>query len=179
MSEHTESTSTDARQPARTFLIAVEHVVWEPGDEWAAAVGHLAARFARAHALDADAVLAHEGLATQMDALDAWASQSGADLDRELGRWLDEHLAMHLRPDPSVTRAVRALAGQHRIVAISALPPRPAEAIARHAGVWRSFADLVGDVRSAEAVRAVAAEHEAGRVVADTAALRAALVADA
>ncbi|MCW2961631.1 MAG: hypothetical protein JWM90_2018 [Thermoleophilia bacterium] len=154
---------TDQQPPAIVF---VEHVLWQPGEEWTLAVQHVADRFARAHPLDAAAVLAAPTLTDQLDALAAWAEGSGADLDRELGRWFDEHLSMHLRPNPAVTRAVRAIAAERPVHGCSALPPRVAEAIARHAGAWRSVAELHAPVRSTTALHAVIAASGATTVVA-------------
>lgn len=137
---------------SRTTLLFVEHVAWEPGDDWRSAIEHLAARFAKATPLDADAIHGHGGLPAQLDALNAWAAEAGVDLDRELGRWFDEHLSMHVRPDPAVTRTVRALASEAPLHLASALPPRVAEAIARHAGCWRSATDLHAPLRDADAL---------------------------
>lgn len=135
--------------PTHITLLFIEHVAWDPASDWRAALDHLAGRFARVAPLDVDAVLAAGALAAQVDALDQWAAGAGADLDRELGRWFDEHLSMHLRPDPSVTRAVRARAAVAPLHLASALPPRAAEAIARHAGCWRSAAKLHAPLRDA------------------------------
>lgn len=133
-------------------LLFVEHVAWEPRDDWRDAIEHLATRFARATPLDADAIRGRGTLPAQLEALDAWAAKAGVDLDRELGRWFDEHLSMHVRPDPAVTRTVRALASDGPLHLASALPPRVAEAIARHAGCWRSATDLHAPLRDADAV---------------------------
>jgi hypothetical protein len=129
-------------QPQPPALIVVEHVLWTPGAEWDAAVDHVAARFARASPIDVEAVRATGSLRAQVAALAAWSDAAGVDLDRELGRFLDEHLSMHVRPNPAVTRAVRALATTRPVHLASALPARAAEAIARHAGCWRSTAVL-------------------------------------
>lgn len=147
-------------------LVFVEHVLWTPGDEWTEVVTQLATRFARATPLDADAVLAAGPLHAQLDALAAWAEPASIDLGRELGRWLDEHLSMHVRPDPKVTRAVRALAATGPVHLASALPARAAEAITRHAGCWRSVAELHPDVRTADALATLVAELAPRTVVA-------------
>jgi hypothetical protein len=147
-------------------LIAVEDVLWTPGAEWEEAIRHLAGRFARVVPLDADAILGLGSLEAQLAALEAWAQEAGADLDRELGRWFDEHLSMHVRPNPSVTRSVRAVAAARPLVAYSTLPPRVAEAIARHAGAWRSFAELVAPVRTTEELREVVRARGATLVIA-------------
>lgn len=146
-------------------ILQLEHAVWTPGAEWRAALEHLASRFARVRPLDLDALEAAGPLAAQLELLDAWAATSSADVDRELGRFLDEHLALHVRPEPSVTRAVRALASERAVVLASALPPRPAEAIARHCGIWRSVAQLAASVRTAGALRELAEDRGAILVI--------------
>lgn len=147
-------------------FIFVEHVVWEPGEEWSEALESIAGRFARVLELDLDAVRAAGPLQAQLAELERWAGDAKVDLDRELGRWFDEHLSMHVRPDPSRTRAVRSLAAERPVHAVSALPPRAAESIARHAGCWRSIAELHAPVRSADQLAALVAEHAPAQVIA-------------
>jgi hypothetical protein len=141
--------------PAAPTLVFVEHVLWTPGNEWRLALEHLADRFRRVAPLDVDAVLARGPLHLQLDELASWAEGPKADIDRELGRFLDEHLSMHVRPDATVTRAVRARAALGPVHAVSALPARPAESIARHGGAWRSITQLHANVRDADALRDV------------------------
>jgi hypothetical protein len=136
----------------RPVIVFVEHVLWQPGTEWDAALDHVADRFARAAPLDVAAIRAAGALHEQLDALQSWADVAGADLDRELGRWFDEHLSMHVRPAPTVTRAVRSLAADGPVHLASALPARAAESIARHAGCWRSVAQLHAPLRSADSL---------------------------
>lgn len=147
-------------------IVFVEHVLWQPGAEWHAALEHVADRFARVSPFDVVAIEALGPLHLQLDALDAWAVLAGADLDRELGRWLDEHLSMHVRPNPAVTRAVRALASHGPVHVASSLPARAGEAIARHAGCWRSVALLHAEIRDAAALASLMTEVGADRVFA-------------
>ena len=149
-----------------TALIFVEHVLWEPDSAWDEALEHLASRFARVQPLDLDAVRGAGPFHAQLAYLAEWATGAGVDLDRELGRFLDEHLSMHVRPAPPVTRAVRALAADGPVHAASALPARAAESIARHAGCWRSISELHADVRDADALDAVLASVSPDRLVA-------------
>ena len=144
----------------------LEHVLWEPDEAWDDALEHVAGRFARANPLDLEAIRSAGAFHEQVALLHAWASDAGVDLDRELGRWFDEHLAMHVRPAPTVTRAVRALAAQGTVHLASALPPRPAESIARHAGCWRSIAELHAELRDSAAVASMLAQVAPERVVA-------------
>ena len=133
-------------------LLVVEADIWIPGAEWRAALDHVATRLARVATLDVDAILAAGDIADQVAALDAWAAPLDVDLDRELGRWFDENLAMHVRPDSKRTRAVRALAAERAVHAASALPARAAESLLRHAGVWRSIAELHAPISDLDAL---------------------------
>ncbi|MEO6867082.1 MAG: hypothetical protein ABI200_03595 [Gaiellales bacterium] len=150
-----------------TTIIFIEHVLWQPGDDWDEALAHLASRFARVSPLDPDEVRAAGALHEQLGMLEAWASEAKVDLDRELGRWFDEHLAMYVRPAPTVTRAVRALAQAGTLHGASALPPRAAESIARHAGCFRSFSELHAPLRTADEVLAVVEREHAEQIIAD------------
>lgn len=123
-------------------VVFVEHVLWEPGRDWELALEHLATRFARSAPLDAAAVRARPDFAGQVAALRDWSQEADIDLDRELGRWFDEHLAMHVRPDPALTRAIRALASSSSIHVATALGARSGESLVRHAGCWRSVSQL-------------------------------------
>lgn len=149
-------------------ILFVEHVLWEPGEEWTAALEHLASRFARVSALDIAAITASGPLHAQLDALAEWAAAADVDLDRELGRWFDEHLSMHVRPAPAVTRGVRALAAETPIDVASALPPRAAESITRHAGCWRSVTHLHAPIRNAESLAQLVEQLAPGAVIAGT-----------
>jgi hypothetical protein len=157
---------TDTQTTTPT-LVFVEHVLWQPGAVWRAALDHVADRFARAAPLDVDAILAEPTFARQVDALAGWAQGASVDLDQQLGRWFDEHLSMHVRPTPVVTRAIRSLAATGDVHFVSALPARPAESIVRHVGCWRSAASLVGDARSADDIDAIVERVGAERIVAD------------
>jgi len=149
------SDATIPTTPATSVCVVIEHVIWAPGSDWHAALDHIAGRFARVEVLDVAAIERAGTVAAQLLLLADWATAAGCDLDRELGRWFDEHLAMHVRPAPAITRAMRALAATRTVVAVSALPPRAAESIARHSGVWRSISALYGTVRTADELRSV------------------------
>lgn len=141
-----------------TMLVWIEHVIWHPGDDWDAAVRALAERFSRAMPLDDEEVRSAGALHHQVDHLQRWAGRASVDLNRELGRWMDEHAARFVRPDPRVTRALRALvAAGCSVDLVSALPPRAAEAIAHHAGCRRSARQVHGLVTTSD--DAAALEH--------------------
>jgi hypothetical protein len=71
-----------------------------------------------------------------------------------------------VRPNAGLTRAVRSRASAGPVLAVSALPPRAAESIARHGGSWRSFTALHANVRSAAELDAVLEATGAGTLVA-------------
>jgi hypothetical protein len=102
-----------------------------------------------------------------MEYLADWSSAANIDLDRELGRYLDEHLSMFVRPQPAITRVIRSLAASHQLVGVSVLPPRAVESICRHTGVWRSLATVIANGASAPqdaAVISTVSELEASLV---------------
>jgi hypothetical protein len=142
----TTTESTDA-----ATIIRVEGVLWQPGSDFDAGIDHLATRFARASPLDADAVRAAGDFALQHAMLRDWAASANVDLDRELGRFLDEHLSMHVRPAPKITRRVRALAAAGPVHALTALGPRCGESVLRHAGCWRAITHLHANHAGAQA----------------------------
>lgn len=142
-------TTTTNLTPA---LLVVERHVHVPGEEWREAVEFVLGRFARVAPLDAEAVFNAGDFPAQIAALTAWSAPLDVDLDRELGRWYDEHLAMFVRPDTRVTRAIRAMAAERPVHAVSILPPRAAESLLRHAGAWRSIAELHGSTVDIDAV---------------------------
>jgi phosphoglycolate phosphatase-like HAD superfamily hydrolase len=146
---------TDAAHGADTapgtdgrLLVRLEGTLWLPGRLWELAVEHVATRFARVRPLDVAALPAAvdpAGLSAAMSALHEWAAGDEA-WQRELVRYFDEHLSMHVRPDPSLSRAVRALGRSTDLVAVSALPEPAARAVLEHAGLARAFADVRGGV---------------------------------
>lgn len=148
-------------------LIFVEHVLWQPASTWRAALDHIADRFARVTPLDVEAVLAAPTFAEQVSQLHEWSQTASVDLDQQLGRWFDEHLSMHVRPAPAVTRAVRALAASSDVHVVSALPARPAESIVRHAGCWRSVTSLIGDTRNRDDISEAVERLGVTSVIAD------------
>lgn len=150
---------------AAPTVVLLEGVLWQPGVEWRSSVEALAARFSRAHPLDAAQVLAAPSLPTAAAALATWADAADVDLDRELGRYLDEHLSRWLRPDPTVSRTLRTTARRGPIAGVSCLPAAAARAIARHLGVLRPLADLHGSVTTSAALSSLLEQLGAAAVV--------------
>lgn len=124
-----------------TCSVTLEGTLWIPGTEWTRAIEHVAARFARVRMLDAESINTLPTLREQVEALDVWG---GDDIDwhRELTRYLDEHLSLHLKPQPDVRRAVRTLATRSSIDVVTALPTAAATTIIRHLGLARSVATI-------------------------------------
>ena len=121
--------------------LRVETALWDPARGWPEAVRHVASRFARVRVLDADTLLVSGDLATQVRWLLEWAG-TDIDVNRELGRYFDEHLPVHVRPDRATNQRVRSLAREFDIEAVSALPPAPLESLLRHLGVYRNLAGI-------------------------------------
>lgn len=116
----------------------LEGDLWLPGREWSLAVHDVARRFARVRMLDADHILALGSLVRQIDALHRWA---GDDLDwtSDMTRYFNEHLSLHIKPDPSVTRSIRAVVSDHgKITVETALPESVAWSLLHHLGLARS-----------------------------------------
>lgn len=125
-------------------LVQLEGTLWKQGRVWSDAVHHVSGRFSRVRALDLATLGNLEDqwqLPAQLQALDAWAGDSIA-WERELVRWLDEHLPLYVRPDRSITQALRTIAARSSVAVFSALPRTPMEALLRHAGALRPVADL-------------------------------------
>lgn len=121
---------------------ALEGDLWTPGREWELAVADIAQRFARVRPLDPDAVLAAESFQHQIAALQDWA---GHDLDwsRDLTRFFDGHLSLYIKPDPAVSRSIRAHAAEHGPITIrTALPESAAWSLIHHLGIARSVGTI-------------------------------------
>lgn len=132
----TDDTTTATRP---VIQVRVETALWDPARGWPEAVRHVASRFARVRTMDADTLLASGDLATQVRWLLEWAG-TDIDVNRELGRYFDEHLPVHVRPDGATNQRIRSLAKDVEIEAVSALPPAPLESLLRHLGVFRNLA---------------------------------------
>lgn len=118
----------------------LEGDLWLPGREWELAIQDVARRFARVRSLDANAVLSSGPLDQQLAAIHAWA---GEDLDwtSDMTRFFNEHLSLHVKPDPTVTRAVRSMVSEHgQITVETALPEPVAWSLLHHLGLARSVA---------------------------------------
>lgn len=119
-----------------------------------------------------------------LDALRRWAGDDVTTWEHELGRYVDEHAPLYLRPDPALNAAVRRLARDGvQLAAWSPGPRDAAESVIRFLGLARRIEAVRIDA-SPEAPLALAHQLEAGDrpgdvlvVADDAAALRAARAA--
>jgi hypothetical protein len=88
-------------------VILSERALGDTDGLFTAAVAHIARKLGRVKPLDADALPADR--AGQLHALDQWA---GSDIDwrGELIRFYEDHIPLHLRPNPGLNAALRAQA---------------------------------------------------------------------
>jgi phosphoglycolate phosphatase-like HAD superfamily hydrolase len=82
-------------------------------------------------------------------ALDAWAEQGVGDWRKALRRYAEDHAPVHLRPDPGVNAAVRALKRDGaRVVVFTDAPDALARVALAHLGLERTV-DVVEAGRGA------------------------------
>jgi phosphoglycolate phosphatase-like HAD superfamily hydrolase len=93
---------------------------------WAAALDHVARRYAAIRELDLSALSADRDEAAA--ALDAWAGADAASWRRELARFYDDHAQVHLRRDPSTGALLAALRGRGTRLGAYGSGPREASA---------------------------------------------------
>jgi phosphoglycolate phosphatase-like HAD superfamily hydrolase len=118
-------------------VILSERALGDTDGLFAAAVAHIARKLGRVKPLDADALPADR--AGKLRALDEWA---GADIDwrGELIRFYEDHIPLHLRPNPGLNGALRALRARGvRIGCWSAGPDEAARIVVHHHGLSRGI----------------------------------------
>lgn len=81
-------------------------------------------------------------------------------LDRELGRFVDEHASMHIHPNAKTNRVIRSLAQQHKLIVFSVMPTHVANSVLQHLGLKRSIDTVVGEVIAETVQQALYAQHE-------------------
>ena len=116
-------------------VILSERALGDTDGLFAAAVAHIARKLGRVKPLDADALPADR--AGKLRALDEWA---GSDIDwrGELIRFYEDHIPLHLRPNPGLNAALRALQARGvRIGCWSAGPEEAARIVVHHLGLSR------------------------------------------
>jgi phosphoglycolate phosphatase-like HAD superfamily hydrolase len=135
-------------------VILSERALGDTDGLFTAAVTHIARKLGRVTPLDADALPADRP--GKLRALDEWA---GSDLDwrGELIRFYEDHIPLHLRPNPGLNAALRAL--QTRGVRIGCWSPGPEQAatiVIHHLGLSR-LVEAVGAGGPEAAARLAAA----------------------
>ena len=143
-------------------VILSERALGDTDGLFMAAVGHIARKLGRVKPLDAEALPADR--AGQLRALDAWA---GSDIDwrGELIRFYEDHIPLHLRPNPSLNAALRTLQARGvRIACWSAGPEEAARIVVHHLGLARRVEALAAG--GSEAAAGLAADL--GAVPAET-----------
>ncbi|HEX5248155.1 MAG TPA: hypothetical protein VFW14_00685 [Gaiellales bacterium] len=116
-------------------VILSERALGDTDGLFAAAVAHIARKLGRVKPLDADALPADR--AGKLRALDRWA---GSDIDwrGELIRFYEDHIPLHLRPNPGLNAALRVLQARGvRIGCWSAGPEEAGRIVVHHLGLSR------------------------------------------
>jgi phosphoglycolate phosphatase-like HAD superfamily hydrolase len=116
-------------------VILSERALGDTDGLFAAAVAHIARKLGRVKPLDADELPADR--AGTLHALDEWA---GSDIDwrGELTRFYEDHIPLHLRPNPGLNAALRTLqAREVRIGCWSAGPEAAVRIVVHHLGLSR------------------------------------------
>jgi phosphoglycolate phosphatase-like HAD superfamily hydrolase len=151
-------------------VILSERALADTDEIFAAAVVHLTRKLGRVKPLDA-ATLPHDR-AEVVSALDTWA---GDDVDwrGELARFYEDHIPLHLRPNPALNAALRRLQGTGiRLGCWSPGPDEAAQIVVHQLGLGRQI-EQIGSGGSADVAVLLADELAPGRdqalVVADDA----------
>jgi phosphoglycolate phosphatase-like HAD superfamily hydrolase len=109
-----------------TAIVFAERALAPGGDAiWAAALEHLARRFASIRELDVAGIPARE---SAVPVLEAWAGEEVSSWRLELGRFYDDHARMHLRRDPATAALLAALRIEGVRLAAYGQGPREASA---------------------------------------------------
>jgi phosphoglycolate phosphatase-like HAD superfamily hydrolase len=131
-------------------VILSERALGDTDGLFTAAVAHIARKLGRVKPLDADALPADR--AGKLRALDEWA---GSDIDwrGELIRFYEDHIPLHLRPDPGLNAALRVLGSRGvRIGCWSDGPEEAARIVVHHLGLGRRVEQIAAG-RSEAAAR--------------------------
>jgi phosphoglycolate phosphatase-like HAD superfamily hydrolase len=128
-------------------VILSERALADTDDLFAAAVAHVARKLGRVKPLDPETLAG--GRAGTIRALDEWAG-SEIDWRAELGRFYEDHIPVHLRPNPALNAVLRGL--QASGVRLACWSPGPEEGIRiviHHLGLARRV-EAVGVGESAD-----------------------------
>jgi beta-phosphoglucomutase-like phosphatase (HAD superfamily) len=128
-------------------VILSERALGDTDGLFTAAVDHIARKLGRVKPLAADTLPADR--AGKLAALDAWA---GSDIDwrGELIRFYEDHIPLHLRPNPGLNAALRALQARGvRIGCWSDGPEEAARIVVHHLGLARRVEEIAAGGREA------------------------------
>jgi phosphoglycolate phosphatase-like HAD superfamily hydrolase len=153
-------------------IILSERALADTDDLFAAAVAHVVRKLGRVKPLDPGTL--PQARSQMLPALELWA---GSDVDTwrlELARFYEDHIPVHLRPDPALNAALRRLqTAGIRLACWSAGPDELARIVVHHLGLGRRI-ERIGVGESAEVAVLLADELAPSRdqalVVADDAA---------
>jgi phosphoglycolate phosphatase-like HAD superfamily hydrolase len=121
-------------------VILSERALGDTDGLFTAAVDHVVRKLGRVKPLAADTLPADR--AGKLEALDAWA---GSDIDwrGELIRFYEDHIPLHLRPNPGLNAALRALQARGvRIGCWSDGPEEAARIVVHHLGLARRVEEI-------------------------------------
>lgn len=121
-------------------VILSERALGDTDGLFTAAVTHIARKLGRVKPLDADALPADR--VGKLRALDEWA---GSDIDwrGELIRFYEDHIPLHLRPNPGLNATLRVLGTRGvRIGCWSDGPEEAARVVVHHLGLGRRVEEI-------------------------------------
>jgi phosphoglycolate phosphatase-like HAD superfamily hydrolase len=136
-------------------VIISERALADTDDLFAAAVAHIARKLGRVKPLDPETLTGDR--AQTIRALDEWAG-SEIDWRAELARFYEDHIPVHLRPNPALNAALRGL--QASGVRLACWSPGPEEGIGiviHHLGLGRRL-EAVGVGESADVAARLAGD---------------------
>jgi phosphoglycolate phosphatase-like HAD superfamily hydrolase len=126
----------------RAVAIDLDAVLGDTRPLWDGWLEEAARRYASIAALDPAALPQDRGSAAEE--LDRWAEQGIGDWRRALERYAEEHAPLHLRPDPDVGVALRALQRDGTAVGVFTDAPEPLARVAlAHLGASRRVERVV------------------------------------
>jgi phosphoglycolate phosphatase-like HAD superfamily hydrolase len=139
-------------------VILTERVLADTDELFAAALAHIVRKLGRVKPLDPGTL--PQARAQTLTALDAWAG-SEIDWRLELARYYEDHIPLHLRPDPALNAALRRL--QTARIALACWSVGPAETariVVHHLGLGRRIG-RIGVGGSADVALQLAGELQA------------------
>jgi phosphoglycolate phosphatase-like HAD superfamily hydrolase len=144
----------------KTVAVDLDGALGDTRPLWDAFLVDAARRYAAIAALEPAALPRDRGAAAEE--LDRWAREGVGDWRGSLRRFAEDHAPVHLRPDPAVNAALRALKSDGARVVVFTDAPEPLARVAlAHLGLARSVDALEAGAGARE--RAT----EGARVVSD------------